>query len=135
MSNSKILIESPNAPRPIGPYAQAVRSGDLLFCSGQVPIDPATGELVNGDIEVQAKRVMENLAEVLKAGGTSWEHALRVTIYLTNLADFSVVNRVYGEYVSAAPPARATVQVSALPKGAAIEIDAIAHIPSRGAST
>ena len=129
-------IHTPDAPAAIGPYAQAIRSGDLLFCSGQVPIDPRTGNLVAGDIEAQARQVMENLREVLLAGGATWESVVRATIYLTNLSDFAAVNRVYGEYVGPVPPARATVQVSALPKGAAIEIDAIAHIPmSRGAST
>lgn len=133
---SKTIIYSPNAPEPIGPYAQAVRTGELLFCSGQIPLDPATASLVEGDIEAQTRQVMKNLAEVLKAGGTAWENVVRSTIYLTNLADFSVVNRVYGEYVGTVPPARATVQVAALPKGAAIEIDVVAFIPmSRGAST
>lgn len=133
---SKTLVYSPNAPEPIGPYSQAVRVGELLFCSGQIPLDPATGALVEGDIEAQTRQVMKNLAEVLKAGGTAWEHVVRSTIYLTNLSDFSVVNRVYGEHVGTAPPARATVQVAALPKGAAIEIDVVAFIPmSRGAST
>jgi 2-iminobutanoate/2-iminopropanoate deaminase len=133
---SKTLIYSPDAPPPIGPYAQAVKAGDLLFCSGQIPLDPKTGELVKGDIEAQTRQVMQNLREVLQAGGGGWESVVRTTIYLTNLGDFAVVNRVYGEYVGTDPPARATVQVAALPKGAAIEIDAVAHIPmSRGAST
>lgn len=130
-------VYSPNAPPPIGPYSQAVKSGDLLFCSGQIPLDPVTGELVRGDIEAQTRQVMKNLQEVLKAGGTSLEHVLRTTIYLTDLGAFSVVNRVYGEFFTGtSAPARATVQVSALPKGAAVEIDAIAHVPSaRGVST
>jgi 2-iminobutanoate/2-iminopropanoate deaminase len=133
---SKTLVYSPNAPEPIGPYSQAVRVGELLFCSGQIPIDPSTGALIEGDIEAQTRQVMKNLAEVLSAGGTAWENVVRSTIYLTNLSDFSVVNRVYGAYVGTAPPARATVQVAALPKGAAVEIDVVAFIPmSRGAST
>lgn len=133
---SKTPIFSPKAPLPIGPYSQAVRAGDLLFCSGQVPIDPATGDLIKGGIEAQTRQVMENLREVLAAGGTAWEHAVRTTIYLTDLSDFSVVNGIYGEYVGTAAPARATVQVSALPKGAAVEIDVVAQIPTpRGAST
>ena len=130
-------VYSPNAPPPIGPYSQAIKSGDLLFCSGQIPLNPTTGELVRGDIEAQTRQVMTNLQEVLKAGGTSWEFVLRTTIYLTDLGTFSAVNRVYGEFFTGTTaPARATVQVSALPKGAAVEIDAIAHFPSpRGAST
>jgi 2-iminobutanoate/2-iminopropanoate deaminase len=132
----KTPVYSPNAPPPIGPYSQAMRAGEFLFCSGQIPLDPATGDLVPGDIEAQTRQVMTNLREVLKAGGTSWEHVVKTTIYLTDLRDFAVVNRVYGEFVGTAAPARATVQVSALPKGAAVEIDAIARIPPpRGAST
>lgn len=132
---SKTVVYSPNAPEPIGPYAQAIRAGDLLFCSGQIPLDPRTGKLVEGDIEAQTRQVMDNLAHVLSAAGAAWEHVVRSTIYLLDLSDFSVVNRVYGEYVGAVPPARATVQVAALPKGAAIEIDVIAQLPmSRGAS-
>jgi 2-iminobutanoate/2-iminopropanoate deaminase len=133
---SKTPIYSANAPPPIGPYSQAVRVGDFLFCSGQIPLDPMTGDLVQGDIEAQTRQVMQNLREVLKAGATGWEHVVKTTIFLTDLRDFTAVNRVYGEFVGTAAPARATVQVSALPKGAAVEIDAIAHIPSpRGAST
>jgi 2-iminobutanoate/2-iminopropanoate deaminase len=133
---SKTAITSERAPRAIGPYAQAVRAGELLFCSGQIPIDPATGELVGGGIEAQTAQVLKNLGEVLAAAGARWDDVVKTTIYLINLADFAVVNRVYGEVVGSTPPARATVQVAALPKGAAVEIEAIAHLPmSRGAST
>jgi 2-iminobutanoate/2-iminopropanoate deaminase len=133
---SKTAISSERAPRAIGPYSQAVRAGELLFCSGQIPIDPATGELVGGGgIEVQTAQVLKNLGEVLAAAGAGWGDVVKTTIYLINLGDFAVVNRVYGEVVGSVPPARATVQVAALPKGAAVEIDAIAHLPmSRGAS-
>ena len=132
----KTAVYSPNAPPPIGPYSQAIRSGDLLFCSGQIPLDPTSGDIVPGDIEAQTRQVMTNLREVLKSGGTSWEHVVKTTIFLTDLRDFAAVNRVYGEFVGTAAPARATVQVSALPKGAGVEIDAIALIPTpRGAST
>ncbi|EYF05613.1 RidA family protein [Chondromyces apiculatus] len=133
---SKTPITSERAPRAIGPYSQAVRAGDFLFCSGQIPIDPATGELVSGGIEAQTAQVMKNLGEVLAAGGAGWGDVVKSTIYLVDMNDFAVVNRVYGEVVGSVPPARATVQVAALPKGAAVEIDTVAHVPtSRGAST
>lgn len=132
----KTAISSDRAPRAIGPYSQAVRAGDLVFCSGQIPIDPATGELVGGGIEAQTAQVMKNLGEVLTAAGATWDDVVKTTIFLTNLEDFAVVNRVYGELVGSVPPARATVQVAALPKGAAVEIEAVAHLSmSRGAST
>ncbi|XYH98803.1 RidA family protein [Sorangium sp. So ce1128] len=125
---SKTAITSDQAPRAIGPYSQAVRAGDLVFCSGQIPIDPATGELVAGGIEAQTAQVIKNLSEVLSAAGASWNDVVKTTIYLTNLADFAVVNQVYGAAVGGVLPARATVQVAALPKGAAVEIEAVAHL-------
>jgi len=120
-------ISSPDAPAAIGPYSQAIHSGDLVFLSGQVPIDPKTGELVTGDIAVQTERVLDNLGAVLGAAGCGFEHVVKTTIYLVDLGDFQVVNQTYAKRFSAAPPARATVQVSALPKGARVEIDAIAR--------
>ena len=120
-------IFSPDAPAAIGPYSQAIHSGDLVFLSGQVPIDPKTGELVTGDIAVQTERVLANLGAVLGAAGCGFEHVVKTTIYLVDLGDFQVVNETYAKRFSAAPPARATVQVSALPKGARVEIDAIAR--------
>ena len=120
-------ISTPQAPAAIGPYSQAIQSGDLVFLSGQVPIDPATGELVVGDIAVQTERVLENLAAVLSAAGCSFGDVVKTTIYLVDLGDFQVVNQTYAKRFAAAPPARATVQVSALPKGARVEIDAIAR--------
>lgn len=128
----KTAVKSDRAPEPIGPYSQAVCVGELVFCSGQIPIDPATGELVSGGIETQTRQVIDNLAHVLSAAGTTWQHVVKTTIFLTDLGDFTVVNRVYGERVGPVPPARSTVQVAALPKGAAVEIDVIAHL---GAST
>ncbi|WP_437610256.1 RidA family protein [Sorangium sp. So ce834] len=125
---SKTAITSDRAPRAIGPYSQAIRAGDLVFCSGQIPIDPTTGELVGGGIEAQTAQVIKNLTEVLSAAGAGWDDVVKTTIYLTNLADFAVVNQVYGAAVGGAPPARATVQVAALPKGAAVEIEAVAHL-------
>lgn len=131
---SKTAITSEQAPRAIGPYSQAVKAGSFVFCSGQIPIDPATGELVDGGIEAQTAQVIKNLSAVLTAAGATWDDVVKTTIYLTNLADFAVVNQVYGAAVGSVPPARATVQVAALPKGAAVEIEAVAHISS-GAST
>jgi 2-iminobutanoate/2-iminopropanoate deaminase len=119
-------ITSPNAPAAIGPYSQAVASGDWVFLSGQIPLHPVTGELVVSDIESATVRVMENLGAVLQAAGLSFDHVVRTTIYLTSLADFSAVNAVYARYFPSNPPARATVQVAALPRGVPVEIDAIA---------
>jgi 2-iminobutanoate/2-iminopropanoate deaminase len=128
------VISSPNAPAAIGPYSQAVASGDWLFLSGQIPLDPATGELVSGDIEVETRRVLDNLSFVLQAAGASFADLVKTTIYLTNLGDFAAVNRVYAERFGDSPPARATVQVAALPKGARVEIDGIARISNERAS-
>jgi 2-iminobutanoate/2-iminopropanoate deaminase len=122
----KEAVSSPDAPKAIGPYSQAVRAGQLLFVSGQVPLDPATGQIVAGDIETQTRRVFDNLAAVLKAGGRSFADVVRTTIFLADMNDFTAVNDVYGTYFSAPYPARATVQVARLPKDARIEIDLIA---------
>lgn len=124
----KQIIATKEAPAAIGPYSQAVRAGDLLFLSGQIPLDPATGELERGDIAAQTKRVMENLRAVLAAAGAGFDAVVRSTIYLTDLAHFAKVNEVYGNYFPSTPPARATVQVAALPRGAGVEIDVIAHL-------
>lgn len=124
----KQIIATKEAPAAIGPYSQAVRAGDLLFLSGQIPLDPATGELERGDIAAQTKRVMENLRAVLAAAGAGFDAVVRSTIYLTDLAHFAKVNEVYGSYFPSTPPARATVQVAALPRGAGVEIDVIAHL-------
>lgn len=121
-------VSSADAPAAIGPYSQAIVSGDLAFLSGQVPIDPKTGELVEGDISVQTDRVLDNLAAVLAAAGSGFDKVVRTTIYLVDLGDFQAVNATYAKRFTGAPPARATVQVSALPKGARVEIDAIARV-------
>src|SRR3954447_9543345 len=123
------VIQTNDAPKAIGPYSQAIGAGNLVFCSGQIPLDPKTNEMVGtGDVKAQAQRVMENLGAVLKAGGATFANVVKTTIYLQDLADFATVNDVYGAYFKEAPPARATVQVAALPKGAMVEIDAIAII-------
>ncbi|AKF82134.1 MULTISPECIES: RidA family protein [Myxococcus] len=121
-------IHSDQAPKAIGPYSQAVQvdSGKMTFLSGQIPLDPVTMEMVQGDVVAQAERVMLNLQAVLKAAGLDFSHVVRSTIYLTDLGDFARVNEVYGRYFTGAPPARATVQVAALPRGSKVEIDAIA---------
>ena len=124
----KQIIATDEAPKAIGPYSQAVRAGNLVFLSGQIPLDPKTGEALLGDIADQTRRVMDNLGAVLRASGASFREVVRSTIYLTNLADFAKVNEVYGGYFPTEPPARATVQVAALPRGASVEIDMIAHL-------
>jgi len=122
----KQAVTSTDAPKAIGPYSQAVRAGQLLFVSGQVPLDPATGEMVAGDIAAQTQRVFENLGAVLKAGGRSFNDVVRTTVFLADMNDFAEVNKIYGTYFSEPYPARATVQVARLPKDARVEIDAIA---------
>jgi 2-iminobutanoate/2-iminopropanoate deaminase len=122
----KQAISSPGAPKAIGPYSQAVRAGQLLFVSGQVPLDPATGQMVEGDIASQTRRVFDNLAAVLKAGGRSFADVVRTTVFLADMNDFAAVNEVYGTYFTEPYPARATVQVARLPKDARVEIDVIA---------
>lgn len=124
-------ISSPDAPRAIGPYSQAVAApaaGKVVFLSGQIPLDPRTGELVKGTIEEETRRVMDNLQAVLAAVGAGFAQVVRTTIYLTDLSDFTRVNEVYGGYLGPIPPARATVQVAALPRGARVEIDAVAVV-------
>jgi 2-iminobutanoate/2-iminopropanoate deaminase len=115
------------APGAIGPYSQAVRSGGFLFCSGQIPLDPGTGKMVEGGIEAQTERVLRNLEAVLAAGGASLAKVVKTTVYLADLGDFPAMNAVYGKFFPEHPPARATVQAAKLPAGARVEIDAIAE--------
>ena len=119
-------VATPSAPKAIGPYSQAIKAGSLLFVSGQVPIDPATGGVIEGDIAAQTHRVFQNIGEILKAGGASFDHVVRTTVFLADMNDFAAMNAVYATYFSTPAPARATVQVSRLPKDARIEIDVIA---------
>ena len=119
-------VSTASAPRAIGPYSQAVRAGALLFVSGQVPLDPVTGQLVEGDIAAQTHRVFQNIGEILKSGGASFDHVVRTTVFLADMNDFAAMNDVYATYFASPAPARATVQVSRLPKDARIEIDVIA---------
>jgi 2-iminobutanoate/2-iminopropanoate deaminase len=124
----KQIIHTTDAPQAIGPYSQAVRVGQFVFLSGQIPLDPASGNIIEGDITVQTRRVMENLGAVLRAAGASYSDVVKTTIFLADLDHFSKMNEIYGAYFTSEPPARATVQVGALPRGVLIEIDMIAHI-------
>jgi reactive intermediate/imine deaminase len=121
-------ISTPHAPQAIGTYSQAMRAGNTVYLSGQIPLDPATGEMVVGDMEAQVRRVFENLKALAAAAGSDLDHAVRVTVYLTDLQHFALVNRVMAEYFSQPYPARAAIGVAALPKGAAVEIDAILEL-------
>ena len=121
-------ISTPHAPQAIGTYSQAMRAGNAVYLSGQIPLDPATGEMVAGDMEAQVRRVFENLKALAAAAGSDLDHAVRVTVYLTDLQHFALVNRVMAEYFSQPYPARAAIGVAALPKGAAVEIDAILEL-------
>jgi len=122
----KQAVSSPGAPQAIGPYSPAIQAGQLLFVSGQVPIDPATGRMVDGDIAAQTRRVFENIGALLTAGGRSFADVARTTVFLADMNDFAAMNEVYGQYFSEPYPARATVQVARLPKDARVEIDVIA---------
>lgn len=123
----KTAISSSGAPAAIGPYSQAIRAGDLLFCSGQIPLDPATGELVGGGIAEQTARVLENLAAVLAAAGLGPGDVVKTTVFLMSMADFPAMNEVYARFFADVPPARSTIGVAALPRGALVEIEAIAR--------
>ena len=122
---SKEIINTPNAPAAIGPYVQAIKAGNMLFASGQIPIDPATGEIVEGGIEAQAHQSMKNAVAVLEAAGYTTADVVKTTVFITDLADFGVVNEIYGSYFGGSFPARSCVQVAALPKGAKIEVETI----------
>jgi 2-iminobutanoate/2-iminopropanoate deaminase len=123
------MVSTDRAPAAIGPYSQGVRAGELLFASGQIPLDPSTGELVAGDVTAQTRRTMENLRAVLEASGSSLEHVLKTTVYLVDLGEFARFNQAYAEFFRGHLPARSTVQVAALPRGARVEIEAIARVP------
>jgi 2-iminobutanoate/2-iminopropanoate deaminase len=119
-------IFTTEAPAAIGPYSQGIRTGRFLFCSGQIPLDPTSGDIVAGDIATQTRRVLDNVAAILRTEGLTFDHAVKTTIFLTNLGDFQTVNEIYGSYFKNDPPARSTVQVSALPRGANVEIEVTA---------
>jgi 2-iminobutanoate/2-iminopropanoate deaminase len=122
------IINSDQAPKAIGPYSQAIRAGNVIYTSGQIALDPATGALVEGDFAAQAHRVFENMKAVLAAGGASFSNVAKATVYLTDLANFTTLNEIYASYFGATKPARSTVGVAQLPKGALVEIDLIAIV-------
>ncbi|KMT21559.1 RidA family protein [Clostridium cylindrosporum] len=123
---SKEIINTSNAPAAIGPYSQAIKVGNMLFTSGQIPLDPATGDLINSNIEEATRRVLDNLKAVLEAGGSSLENVIKTTVFLKNMDDFVAVNEIYAEYFTVKMPARSAVQVAKLPKDSFVEIEAIA---------
>jgi 2-iminobutanoate/2-iminopropanoate deaminase len=120
------LITAPDAPKAMGAYSPAIKAGNLLFISGQIPIDPSTGALVDGDITAQAEQVMRNLGALLRAAGVGFDRVVRTTVFLADMSDFNAMNEVYGRHIVAPAPARATVQVARLPRDVKIEVDAIA---------
>lgn len=128
MAAERRAVTAPTAARPIGPYSPALRVGNLLFLSGQIPLDPASGQLVEGDIRAQTTRVLDNIGALLKGAGINFAQVARTTIFLTDIGDFAAVNEIYATYFSEPYPARATVQVARLPRDVRIEIDAIAVI-------
>ena len=129
MSPEREAIDADGAPAAIGPYSHAVRAGSLLFCSGQIPLDPGTGEIVGDSAAEQARRCLENLSAVCAGAGTSLERAVRLTVYMTDLNEFAAVNEVYGSFFEGSdPPARVAVGVAALPRGAQVEIDAVVAV-------
>jgi 2-iminobutanoate/2-iminopropanoate deaminase len=124
----KHVISTKDAPGAIGPYSQAIKAGDYLFISGQIPLDPATGQLVTGGINEQTRRVLDNLGAILKAAGTSFERVVKTTVYLQDMAEFAAMNEIYGTYFPQPAPARATIQAAALPRNVKVEIDLIAYV-------
>ena len=124
---TKSIIKPAKSPTAVGPYNHAVRIGDLLFCAGQIPLDPATGNLVTGDIKAQTSRVLENVKVILEDQKLTFAHVVKSTVFMTNLAEFAGMNEVYAKYFTTDHPARSTVQVAALPKGASVEIEVVAH--------
>jgi 2-iminobutanoate/2-iminopropanoate deaminase len=132
IGHMKKIISTSEAPAAIGPYSQAVRSGRFLFCSGQIPLDPKSGQIISGDIAAQTRRVLDNIAAVLRGEGLTFDNVVKTTVFLTDLGDFQTVNEIYGSYFKQDPPARSTVQVSALPKGAKVEIEVIADADETG---
>lgn len=133
----KRRVETAQAPAAIGPYSQAIVAQGWVYCSGQIPLDPATGELLEGPVEVQTRRALDSLSAVLEASGSSLDLVVKTTVFLRDIQDFSAVNAVYAEYFTGVPPARSTVQVAALPRGARLEVEAVALVaensPGRGA--
>lgn len=128
----KKIISTTDAPAALGPYSQAVRVGSTVYCAGQIPLDPKTGQIVSGGIDAQTRRVLDNITAVLSADGLTFENIVKTTIFLMDLNDFQTVNEIYGSYFNQQPPARSTIQVAGLPKGARIEIEVIAVTNGNG---
>ncbi|MFV0423482.1 RidA family protein [Oleidesulfovibrio sp.] len=126
--SKKQIVDTPKAPSPIGPYSQAAVAGDLLFASGQLPLDPATGKMVEGDIQARAHQVFKNVQAIVEAAGATLDDVVKTTVFLTNMADFKAVNEVYAQYFTAPFPARSAVQVAALPLGADVEMEAVVKL-------
>lgn len=125
-TQSREAVSTPNAPRAIGPYSQAIKANGFIFVSGQVAFDPATGNLISGGIEQQTEQVMKNLSAILQAAGSSWDKVVKTTVFLKNMSEFGQMNEVYGKFLKNAPPARSTVEVARLPRDVSVEIDVIA---------
>ena len=123
---SREAVSTPNAPKAIGPYSQAIKANGFIFVSGQVAFDPATGSLISGGIEQQTEQVMKNLSAILQAAGSSWDKVVKTTVFLKNMSEFGQMNEVYGKFLKNAPPARSTVEVARLPRDVSVEIDVIA---------
>lgn len=130
-SAARTVVEAKDAPKPIGPYSQAIKAGEFVFCAGQTARDPVTNKLIEGDVSAQTDRVLKNISAVLTAAGTDLDHVVKTTVYLKNMSDFNAMNEVYGKYFKDAPPARATVGVAALPVDALVEIEVVAMLPGK----
>lgn len=130
-SGARSAVESKDAPKAAGPYSQAIKVGEFVFCAGQTARDPATNQLIQGDIAAQTERAMKNLSAVLAAAGTDLDHAVKTTVYLKNISDFAAMNEVYGRFFKAVPPARATIGVAQLPGDALVEIELVAVLPGK----
>ena len=130
-AKGRSVVEAKDAPKPIGPYSQAIKAGEFVFCAGQTARDPVTNKLIEGDISAQTDRVLKNISAVLTAAGTDMDHVVKTNVYLKNISDFNAMNEVYGHYFKDAPPARATVGVAGLPADSLVEIEVVAMLPGR----
>jgi len=132
LTGERVVVATPNAPAAVGPYSQAIKVGNMIFCSGQIPLHPKTGEIAGADVAAQTEQVLQNLSAVLDVTGSGLYQIVKTTVYLKNMGDFAAMNEVYARHFPVDPPARATVEVARLPKDVLVEIDCIAVIPHRG---